>query len=802
MNGKFLSNHNKLYFLSLAFLSSHAALGSTLEEIYVTANKRVETKSDIHASIAVLDSDMMAKAGIDRIDEIVNYADNLHFTESGMSTQLRMRGIGSGNSQGFEQSVAQYVDGVSYGRAQLLRAPIFDLESIEILRGPQNSIFGKDSIAGGVAINTSKPTSEFGGYFSLSGTPEFNRFGQTFVINGAVTDSFSARLALFGTEDDGFYVNTERDNSGAGKKEKFARLRTNWKISENFQLDSKFESGSFNTSGRPYEITQDIASPITLDLIARQPGNETLKGIPSTFNNIMTVLVGQPSFESKSNWERQTNSEEKSKNHLNNITVAGIYEFQEKDWTLRYSQISYGYDELCDCDYTPSNIFNLGLKEDYIQRSIDTYIKDESSDLKWIVGLYLQESELDFSDRFFVPKDSVLKPLGNPLPGSGVKREFHQSGLATAIYGEFSISVFKNTDLTLGGRLTEDQKDGERVLNIIDEENNPITSLSVACAYLFGVKADTQQSKGIPYDCGSPVPNIDKGFSPGHTLDESRSETSFAPFITLAHDFNDDTSLYVSAKRGSKSGGFDPRSNSVSSFEFQGEKANTFEVGLRSISESEKFENGITFYLTRYNNLQISQYDGALGFNVGNANKTHSNGFEFDGRVLFENGIKINYSAGLVDIYYKDFKNGNCYQGQIPDGSDINNDGTPDLCDYTGSRPAFTPKATGGVGVGYDTVALNGVLKLQLNSQFVAGHNVHENLDPNGKQDAYTLIGVSLGYEKDSYQLQVNGDNLTNEYVKTYQSNVPLSGSQFQTNTLYTFAKPPRSISVSLKYNY
>lgn len=86
---------------------------------------------------------------------------------------------------------------------------------------------------------------------------------------------------------------------------------------------------------------------------------------------------------------------------------------------------------------------------------------------------------------------------------------------------------------------------------------------------------------------------LEQWFSPGHTLDESRSETSFAPFITLAHDFNDDTSLYVSAKRGSKSGGFDPRSNSVSSFEFQGEKANTFEVGLRSISESEKFVSRI-----------------------------------------------------------------------------------------------------------------------------------------------------------------------------------------------------------------
>lgn len=786
-----------------ASISSASFADAKLEEILVTANKRTESKADVTTSITSLDGQYLEDMNVNKLEDIINLTDSLHFTESGLSTQFRIRGIGSGNSQGFEQSVAQYIDGVHYGKAQLFRAPIYDVTSIEILRGSQNALFGKDSIGGGIAINTAPATSDFSGKVGIGYNPEFNRYEEDFFINGAITDNLNARLSLRGMQDDTYFENSNEAGTQPSRKEQSARLKLNWNVTESFTLNTKLEASSFNSEGRPYEITQDIKSPLTLDLIARQPGNETLKAIPSTFNNIMTVLVGQPPFETNQDWTRQTNATERSNNHVNNITVDGIYDFGTYQWHTKISHVNYGYDELCDCDYTPANIFTLKLDENYSQNTIDSFIKsDEDSTNRWLAGIYYQQSDLKFHDRFFVPSDSVLKALGNPLPGSGVDREFSQDGDSFAVYGEYSFNLQEQTQLILSGRYTHDNKDGERTLIIVDANATPINSLPLACAYLYGVKADTVQSNGLPYDCGAATPNLAKGFSPGHDLAQSRSEDSFTPAITLNHQLSDFDSVYIAIKSGHKSGGFDPRSNSAKSFEFDEEKAITGEFGLRSQSRDGKYENGITIFKTSYDNLQVSQYDGALGFNVGNANKTESAGFEFDGRILLTDRLLVNYSAGYVDIEYKDFTNGNCYQGQVPNGADSNGDGVPDLCDYSGKQPGFVPSKTGNVGAQYEADLAGGALRYSLNVQYVGSHNVHENLDPKGIQESYYMVNAGVSYEVGSFALRLAANNLTNEYVKTYQANVPLSGSTFGTNTFYTFAKPPRSFTASAEYNF
>ena len=774
-----------------------------LDEVVVTANKRAENINEVTTSITSLDATYAKDMGVNRIEDLVGLTNNLHFTESGLSTQVRIRGIGSGNSQGFEQSVAQYVDGVYYGRAQLFRAPIYDIENVEILRGSQNALFGKDSIAGAIIINTAEATSSNSGKIGISYNPEFNKKEADAVINGALTENLNGRLAVHGLEDDGYFDNTTKGDSGSGRKEKSARLKLNWQVTDNFILNTKIEGSSFNVVGRPYEITMDSASPLTLDLIARQPGNATLKAIPSTYNNILTVLLKQPSFETNKDWDRQTNAPEMSNNHVNNLTLDGIYSFGEIEWHNKISAVNYAYNELVDADYTPANILNLGIDEQYKQQSFDSFVKNsDSSENKWLVGLYGQKSKLNYHDHFFVPSDSVLKALGNPLPGTGADRLYEQNENTVAIYGQYSFKLFESTDLILDGRYTFDDKDATRSINIINVNNDVITSPAIACAYLYGLKADTVQSKGLPNDCGAPKPNLAKGISPGHNLDQSRTENSFSPSATLNHKIDDYNSAYFSVKSGHKSGGFDPRSNAASSFEFNEEKSLTYELGLRSQSPNGRFENGISVFNTTYKNLQVSQYDGALGFNVGNAKKTDSKGFEFDGRVLLTDQLLLNYSAGYVDIRYKDFQNGNCYQGQTPNGIDSNGDGVADLCDYTGKHPGFAPAETFNLSAQYTHSFYAGEMHYGINVEHVSKHNVHENLDPNGYQDAYYMVNANVVYELDKIVFRLTGNNLTNEYVKTYSSNAPLSGSQFKTNTFYTFAKSPRSITAGFEYKF
>ena len=103
---------------------------------------------------------------LQRLEEITAYVPNFVMSETGIGTTIYIRGIGSGINQGFEQSVGMYRDGIYYGRAQLARAPIFDMERVEVLRGPQVTLFRNNSIGGAVSMSAAKPTNEFEGFVS------------------------------------------------------------------------------------------------------------------------------------------------------------------------------------------------------------------------------------------------------------------------------------------------------------------------------------------------------------------------------------------------------------------------------------------------------------------------------------------------------------------------------------------------------------------------------------------------------------------------------------------------------------
>jgi iron complex outermembrane recepter protein len=794
----------KCFYILLSFIfMAEVFAEDKLEEVVVTAQKRIQVKSEVPISIKVIEEDYIKKMGIKKIEDLIAYTENIHYTESGLSTQVRIRGIGSGNSQGFEQSVAQYMDGVYYGRAQLFRAPIYDVEQIEVLRGSQNAIFGKDSIAGAIVVTSAEPTEDLNGKLSLGYNPEFNQTEEIFNVSGALTDSLKARIAIRSLQEDGYMENTTSNQDNPGRKESAVRVKFEWTPTEVFSLKTKIEHSTYDVEGRSYEIVQDLPSRLTLDLIARQPGNETLKAIPSTYNNILTVLLAQPSFESNTDFKRQTALPEYSDNTINNVTIDGIYIFDNIEWHNKIARVGYSYDELCECDYVPANIFTLTLDEEYWQNSLDSFIKNnDSSNYQWLAGLYYQRSSLDFHDKFFVPSDSILKSLGNPLPGSGVDRAFNQDDRTQAIYGQFKFNLTEKTNLSINARYTVDEKTATRSLNIIDINDNPYQNSIVTCAYLSGLKVETVQSNGMPNDCASATPNLSKGVSRGNDQTGDHTEYSFTPSITLEHHVNKNNSIFLSVRSGHKSGGFDPRSNSAANFEFNHEESLSEELGFRTLSASGRFENGITFFHTDYDNLQVSQFDGGLGFNVGNADKTRSNGFEFDGRYLATDNFIVNYSAGYVDIKYKDFKNGNCYQGQIPTGIDSNSDGIADLCDYSGKRVGFTPSETFNIGSEYRQDLQKGNLIYTLNVEHISRHNVHENLDPRGFQDAYYMLNANITYQISSVTVSIIGNNLTNEYVKTYSSNVPLSGGSFGTNTLYAFSKRPRSYSLNVDYEF
>lgn len=757
-----------------------------LEEVLITAQKRVETLQEVPISVATVSGEKMEKAGVENLEDLTAHLPNIHFTETGISTQVRVRGIGSDNSQGFEQSVGTYVDGIYYGRAQLFRAPMMDMERVELLRGPQSTLFGKNSIAGALNLTTARPSEELTGRLAVAGSNEFGEQEINGMISGPLGESFRARLAIREYEDDGYYYNAYTREDSAISDESTVRLSMEFDATDKLGFFLKGERNTFDTLGRAIEITRDVSL---------SPGG-------LTYNQYLN-LFSQPGFDADLDYVRDIDVLEYSNNEITNFTFEANYDFEQMNLTLVTGQLGYEYDETCDCDFVAANVLDIDLVEDYDQFSQEIRLSsDTGGDIEWIGGLYYQSYDQEFSDHTHISADSLvpqLSPQTAVMADSGVLRNFEQSSDSWAIFGQATWSINPQWHLTVGARYTEETKDAHKVINITETATStePVSDAMEAAVqgatYLGVFLLESEQSFG------------------GHDVTGSRDESAFTPLINLQWDATDEIMLYASFTSGFKAGGFDPRSNRVGAFgnapsegvdpllyfEFEEEKARAFELGMKSSYADGRGETNVALYRTDYEDLQISQFDGGVGFNVGNAKDTLVQGIEVDGRFALTENFTLSYGGSWLDFEYQNFRNGNCYEGQQRDGVDLDNDGNIDTCDYTGKRGVYTPELTLNLSLDY-VYPITGEWDLVgfIDVQYVDEQQVHVNLDPNGMIDAYTMVGARIGIDAENWSVGVIGKNLTDEEVISYSANAPLSGSTFGTNTFYSFVRKPQTIAL------
>ncbi|PKG80687.1 TonB-dependent receptor [Colwellia sp. 75C3] len=774
-----------IFTLSACAFAINAAIAqeqATLEVIQVTAQKRSENAQETPISMNVLSAEDLKEKSIEKIDDLQYSVPNLHMTETGISTQMFIRGIGTGNNQGFEQSVGQYIDGVHYGRQQLLRMPFLDLERIEVLKGPQSIMFGKNSVAGALNLSSAKPTQDTEIHLGVQYQPTNGATEFTGMVTGALTETLSARLAVRDYSEDGYIENTFKNRDETIREESAVRLSLLWEPSDTMNFLFKIEQDDFDGTGRQIEVIKD---------------EPALAGSPmpgATFSQILGAL-GHPNAISDSvlNYERQADAEESNSNSLNNATLTANFKFGDYTLTTVSGLVSYDFVETCDCDYTAAPIFSVFIDEEYEQFSQEIrLVSPVGEKFDWLGGLFYQTSELAFDDNIIIPTNSILglgKPMLLPIHGQAAGRNYQ---LDTDMYSAFFQGRYHFTDaltLTLGARYTSEDKTSSRVMNITDISTGDITTNPYAPAIFdlaFGI-----QSEQSPY---SPE---------GHNLQGERNETSFTPLINVSYKLDQDIMVYASATTGFKAGGFDARANNVNSWEFEEEEATAYELGIKSLLLDDTLEVNLSFYRTEYDNLQVSQFDGILGFNVGNAKETVVQGVEVDGRWIILDGLSMQYGMAYLDHEYKDFTNGNCHSRQVPDG-DMGADGNQ-LCDYTGKSGQYTPKFTASIGFDYFTdISFLGFeyFRTTLGLYHSAKQNVDVNLNPLYEEDAYNKVDMRIALESENWNIALFGKNMTNEEVLTYVGNNPLSGSTFGTDTFYGFVDRPATYGIQVDYNF
>ncbi|TVZ40771.1 outer membrane receptor protein involved in Fe transport [Alteromonadaceae bacterium 2753L.S.0a.02] len=776
-----------------------------LEEIVVTAQKRVENLQEVPLSVATISGEKIDESGIENLADLTAHMPNIHFTETGFSTQVRVRGIGSDNSQGMEQSVGMYIDGIYYGRAQLFRLPMMDMQRAELLRGPQSTLLGKNSIAGALNLTTARPTQDPAARLSIAREVEFNGVEVNGMISTPLGESAAMRIAGRRLTEEGYVENTYLDTRQPKREENSIRLSFNWSATENLELFLKGEKHSFETIGRPIEITYD------------QPLQEG--GL--TYNEWLQIL-NQPGLDDQLDYRRQADTEEFSDNTVDNITFKGDYSLGDHTITFVTGWLQFDYTELCDCDFVAAEIVPVNLAEEYEQFSQEIRIASPVGEtVEWLAGAYYQDYEQQFSDRNDISATNFLTGSYPQLTGTGMLREFEQNSDSWAVFGRVTWNVSDAWHLTVGARYTEETKKASKSLNVVSLDtgevyDNPLTGLTYMGVFL----TENEQARYFLPDPEQDPGNFQPLLHSGYDVSGSRDESAFTPLINIEWDVTDNNMAYAAFSTGFKAGGFDPRSNRVGLFdyraanpnapappaqetdamqyfEFDEEKAESAELGMKNTLGGGVAELNVALYHTDYSDLQISQFDGGVGFNVGNVKKTQVQGIEIDGRWLMTDTLTAFYGISWLDFEYKDFKNGNCNTTQSPD-TDTDGDGINDTCDYTGKRGVYTPEYTINFSLDYRQ-PITGLVNFVgiLDAQMVDGHQVHVNLDPAGEIDPYTMIGLRLGIESDNWSLAILGKNLLDEHVISYSGNAPLSSNApFYTNTHYSFVRKPRTIAL------
>ncbi|CAA0088729.1 Vitamin B12 transporter BtuB [Zhongshania aliphaticivorans] len=839
--------------ISVCALQSPLLSAAQLEEVIVTAQIREQSLQDVPVSVSAISGSKMMEAGLSKIEDLQAYVPNFTMTESSIGTDIYIRGIGSGENQGFEQSVGMYVDGIYYGRAQLARAPFLDLARVEVLRGPQNILLGKNSIAGAINISTASPTEETELFVQGTYEPELNEQVLDFVVSGALSDNINARFAMRQRHTDGFVENQVLDRDEAERNEATYRLKFGWDAGGDFDAMLKLEVGSFDVVGRQSEIISDYASDSDIFLFTGRTYGEILNdtvfpdlggagnilgSLPLGLSDllqlqengsILNMQADDSVLDTTADRKRHSNGDF-SNNDTQNITLNMNWYSDGNTLTSITGYMAYQYDEECDCDFTGAPLFQVVMQEEYEQFSQEfRWVSAPGENFDIIAGAYFQYNDLYFFDSIVLPSTLIpqlinaadllegggrgdIDPLangssafevlgigdaGNSLIDLRSPRDFKSDSIIASTFMQGTWIMSDSLRLTLGGRYTYEKKSGSRKLEFTLPDGSviPIGETDTAAAVTFAAER--------------------------HDLAGKRTESQFSPLLNLQWDINDVAMAYFSARRGFKSGGYDARSNSspsdeptasnpnatipntrvlIGSFEFEEERATSYELGLKtSLFDGVAELNSALFY-TEFDNLQVSVYDGTLGFNVGNAAGAVTQGMEFDGRIALSEHLILGAGLAFLDFEFLEHEFGTCIQDQVPDNANGIN------CDYTGKTNQYAADYSGNILLGYETdIGDSLILRANLDAIFSDEYHPSPNLDDRVKQDAFIQYNgrISLSANDGEWEVALVGKNLTDELILLYAIDTPVAKNVIAgTTTHHGFTNPPRTVALQASYRW
>jgi iron complex outermembrane receptor protein len=708
-----------------------------LEEVIVTARKREESLNNVPISVSALTGEYLDTQAVTNMHDLADRIPNLQLIEAYVDEQIGIRGMSTAaGNQGFEQTVSLFIDGVYYGRGRWLRQGFFDMQTVEVLRGPQPVYFGKNTSAGALNLTSRNPGEEFESTIKLEYETEYDEVAAEATISGKLSETFGARLAVRGSDGDAWIMNTAGGPDGIDDREDLmARLSLVWTPSENVEIITKIQHADFSNMGRTSQIA--ICTPTLEGMIAAAGSTEDCK-----LNDTRTAGT-TPDNSSAEETVEQEDYESTS------FAVTANVNIDEYALTSVTAYTSYENAWYSDADFWDSPFFSIWVQrpeeEDILSQEL-RLVSPEYGAFSYVLGAYYASSDL-------TTENNTIWDLG---PTASSVRIAEQDGDTWSVFGEVTFDISETWSASLGGRYTKDKKDITHVQEIGslgDPYDNDPTAI-----FFLGLLGNTETN-----------------------IVASRDSSNFSPSAVLNWTPNDGALFYASYSEGFKAGGFDHQASSQPEnidleFIYDDEEAESFEIGGKLTLAGGAAQLNMALFHTEFTELQVATYDGVASFNIGNAGAATSKGFEVELQWRAAESLTLYGSLGYADAKYDAFPDAPCWVGQTEAEGCIPTPAPHQ--DLKGHTLARAPEWQGSIGLDWDQPITAGlILDIGANANYSSGVFYSTDLDPLDYQDDFWKVNVRAGINSSNgtWTLAVIAKNLFDKAVIANSSDVPLA---------------------------
>ncbi len=757
--------------LALATLVPQVKAQGLLEEVIVTAQKREQSLQDVPVAVSAFSAAMIEKSGVKDMFDLQVNAPSLIVGQSQTSTTstFQIRGVfTSSQNFGLESSVGLYVDGVYRARQGSMINNLVDVASVEVLRGPQGTLFGRNTPAGALQINSVAPDFEGTGF--VEGTA-----GDYSLLSGSAAKSFTLVEDVLAMRATGFWM--ERDGY------------LDW-----IGQDGVTEDDAINDRDRWGARLQALFTPndeLTMHFIADYSEvEETCCGVGNFKNNfepqdggtLPAVLNPFPNFPTDNfivagggtvidqddfyNYEVTAAQKPLSQNEDSGVSLQVDY---EADLFLVTSITAYRmHDSYDEADILFTNLDGAYRINDSEQTQFTQELRftGEGDRLKYVVGLYYYMQELDNDRETNVGADTAQIALGAPsnlfIEGTGSRDVNEQEHESYAIFGQADFNITDDLVLTAGLRWTYEDK---KLSNVFTQD--------------------------FPLEGGGPTDNA--GFlsfpplSPTPDLDTEFDDDQVTGTVKLSWFVNNDIMLYGSYGTGYKSGGtntdrIDPAFDPV----FEAEDAESFELGMKAEFPEQALRVNVALHKTDTNDLQTVSFQGG-GFTLTNAGTAETYGGEIDLNWAPTDSTTLTVAYAYNNGEYADFENGPCWTGEVfhttqPDPGDSDPADLANACDRSGGDLAGNPENVF-VFTGNQEFRLSDGLGgfAYLEYIWTDERMTDVNNDPTKYDGSYALVNARVGllYEPWDTSMVFWGRNLTDEEYTNTIADAPAQTGRF-----------------------